>query len=65
MEEVLLAGAIEEGKQLLEALDKAQLQIRAAFWIYYGTTPTWKLMIGSLIAHKENSFFLSKFFITL
>lgn len=44
---VLVDSQIIEGKLFLEALDKANLQICAAFWIYYGMEPSWKLIISS------------------
>ena len=35
------------GRLALEALDKSQIQVSAAFWLHYGDTGAWKLWIAT------------------
>lgn len=42
----LVEKQIQEGKLFISELDKADLQIKAAFWLYDDTN-TWKLVIAS------------------
>jgi hypothetical protein len=35
------------GRLALEALDKSQIKVSAAFWLYYGDTGVWKLWIAT------------------
>jgi len=43
----LVDSQINEGRLFLEELDKVDFDVKAAFWVYYGEDPTWKLMIAS------------------
>ena len=43
----LVEKQIQEGKLFLSELDKAGLEIKAAFWMYDETDSSWKLMIAS------------------
>lgn len=44
---VLVEKQILEGKLFLSQLDKAGLEIKAAFWMYDETDSSWKLLIAS------------------
>lgn len=43
----LVEKQIEEGKVLISELDKANLEIKAAFWFYDENYSAWKLIIAS------------------
>ncbi|GAG05740.1 unnamed protein product, partial [marine sediment metagenome] len=44
---VLVEKAIEDGKKLIEALDKADFQVEAAMWFYLPDSDEWRLFIAS------------------
>ena len=54
MDKVALVGIdIEGGERLLNALDEANLDVRAALWIYLPDPDEWRLMIAfSLVDQK-------------
>ncbi len=50
---VLVEKEIEEGKRLIEALDKANFQVEAAMWFYLTDSDQWRLFIASPFAEKN------------
>lgn len=44
---------IEEGKRLIEALDKADFQVQAAMWSYSPDSETWHLLIASPFVEEK------------
>lgn len=43
----LIEKQIQEGKQFISELDKANLEIKAAFWLFDKNDKSWKLHIAS------------------
>lgn len=43
----LVIELIEDGKKLVETLDAAKFDVRAAFWFYFSDANEWRLMIAS------------------
>jgi hypothetical protein len=44
---ILVAADIEDGRRILEELEKRQLRIAAAFWFHYEDEDDWKLVVVS------------------
>lgn len=44
---------IEEGKKLLEMLDKTNMQITSAFWFYLQDIEEWRLIFATNLLDKE------------
>jgi len=44
---ILVEKDIEEGKRLIEALDKANFGVKAALWFYLTDSDEWRLIIAS------------------
>ena len=44
---------IEGGERLLKALDKADLDIRAALWFYFSDSDKWRLIIAFPLVDQE------------
>ena len=51
---VLVEKNIEEGKRLIEALDKTDFQVQAALWFYSPDSEEWQLLIASPFVEKED-----------
>ncbi|KPK77958.1 MAG: hypothetical protein AMJ79_01570 [Phycisphaerae bacterium SM23_30] len=49
----LVKSDIDQGKTLLRVLDKAGINIPAAFWFYQSDSENWRLMIASPIVDKD------------
>ena len=49
---VLVMFPLEAGNQLLDALDKDGFDVRAALWLYYPESDTWRLTIASPLVDK-------------
>jgi hypothetical protein len=43
----LVTELIEDGKRLIEALDAAKFDVRAALWFYFSDANEWRLIIAS------------------
>jgi hypothetical protein len=52
--EVLVEKNIEEGKRLIEALDRTNFQVQAALWFYSSDSEEWQLLIASPFVEKED-----------
>lgn len=50
---VLVEKDIQEGKRLIEALDKADFQAEAAMWFYLTDSDEWRLLIASPFVEKN------------
>lgn len=50
---VLVEKDIEEGKRLIEELDKAGFKVQAALWLYMSDSDEWRLLIASPYVEKE------------
>ncbi|MBA7490512.1 hypothetical protein ES702_01050 [subsurface metagenome] len=50
---VLVEKYIQEGKRLIEALDKAGFQVEAAMWFYLTDSDEWRLLIASPFVEKN------------
>lgn len=50
---VLVEKDIQEGKELIEALDKADFQVQAAMWFYFTDSDEWRLLIASPLVEKN------------
>ncbi|MBI5740673.1 MAG: hypothetical protein HZA16_08120 [Nitrospirae bacterium] len=49
----LVEKDIEEGKRLIEELDKTKFKVRAALWFYMAESDEWRLYIVSPFVEKE------------
>jgi hypothetical protein len=49
----LVEKSINEGKRLIESLDKAGLIINAAMWFYLSDTSEWRLFLASPLVDKD------------
>jgi hypothetical protein len=49
----LVEKDIQEGKGLIEALDKADFQVEAAIWFYLTDSGEWRLLIASPFVEKN------------
>jgi hypothetical protein len=49
---ILVEKDINEGKRLIAVLDKADFQIKGAFWFYLPDSDEWRLYIGTPIEAK-------------
>lgn len=49
----LVKEDMQEGKKLIEALDKADFQVEAAIWFYLTDSGEWRLLIASPLVEKE------------
>jgi hypothetical protein len=49
----LVEKDIEEGKRLIEELDKTNFIVRAALWFYVSDADEWRLFIASPFVEKE------------
>ena len=57
----LVDNIFEQGKEFLQYLDKQNLDIRAAFWIYQKENNSWKLILSAPKVESQGSrFFYSK-----
>lgn len=43
----LVKECVEEGKELIKALDETQFEVRAAMWFYLSDSDEWRLFIAS------------------
>jgi len=50
---VLVEKEIEEGKRLIEELDKKNFNVQAALWFYMADANEWRLLIASPYVEKE------------
>jgi uncharacterized protein YbjQ (UPF0145 family) len=50
---LLVKNIINDGKKLVEALDKTTMQISSAFWYYEEDYKRWKLILASNTVNKE------------
>ena len=50
---VLVEKDIEEGKRLIEALDKTDFQVEAAMWFYMTDSEEWRFLIASPFEKKK------------
>jgi hypothetical protein len=50
---VLVDKEIEDGKLLIQALDKTSLPVEGAIWYYYVDSDEWRLLIVSTFVDKE------------
>ena len=50
---VLVEKDIQEGKRLIEALDKTDFEVEAALWFYLTDSDEWRLLIASPFAEKN------------
>lgn len=44
---LLVEKSIDEGKRLIETLDKTEFQVAAALWFYVADSDEWRLVIAS------------------
>lgn len=49
----LVEKDIQEGKRLIEELDKTNFKVRAALWFYLTDSDEWRLFIASPFVEKE------------
>lgn len=49
----LVEKDIEEGKRLIEELDKTNFRVQAALWFYLADSDEWRLLIASSFVEKE------------
>ena len=52
---VLVEKDIEEGKRLIEALDKTDFQVEAAMWFCMTDSEEWRFLIASPFVEKKGS----------
>lgn len=50
---VLVEKQIEEGKRLIEELDKTKFTVQAALWFYMADSDEWRLLIASPYVEKK------------
>jgi len=50
---ILVEKDIQEGKELIEALDKAGFQVQAAMWFYFTDSDEWRLLIASPLVEEN------------
>ena len=53
--QVLVDRNIVEGKELIEALDRRDLNIKAAMWFYFEESDEWKLLIATPMIDKKGT----------
>lgn len=53
--QVLVDRNIVEGKELIEALDRRDLNIKAAMWFYFEESDEWKLLIATPMVDKKGT----------
>ncbi|HUS76840.1 MAG TPA: hypothetical protein VMY43_12660 [Methanothrix sp.] len=51
--QILVEKNIIEGKELIEALDKKMLDIKAAMWFYFAESEAWKLLIATPMVDEK------------
>ena len=49
----LVEKAIQDGRRLLSALDKKQINVMAAFWIYDSESEKWRLTLAMQIVDEK------------
>lgn len=49
----LVEKDIDEGKRLIEELDKTDFQVQAALWFYLVDSDEWRLLVASPFVEKE------------
>ena len=49
----LVEKNLEEGKRLIEELDKTTFRVDAAFWFYVSESDEWRLFIASRFVERE------------
>ncbi len=50
---VLVEKEIEEGKRLIQELDKSKFKVQAAIWVYMDDSDEWRLLIASPYVEKK------------
>lgn len=53
--QVLVDRNIVEGKELIEALDNRDLNIKAAMWFYFAESDEWKLIIATPMVDEKGT----------
>ena len=53
--QVLVDRNIVEGKELIEALDNRNLNIKAAMWFYFVESDEWKLLIATPMVDEKGT----------
>jgi hypothetical protein len=51
---ILVEKNIEEGKRLIETLDKTDFEVWAALWFYSSDSKEWQLLIASPFVEKKD-----------
>jgi len=51
--QILVDRNIIEGKELIEALDNKELNIKAAMWFYFAESDEWKLLIATPMVDEK------------